>query len=228
MKIRKTAAASDNARGVKTLIDAIAKAVGPGRLTAVSKIAARSPDPFKILISTILSLRTKDEVTAGASKRLFALASTPAQLAAAAEKSIREAIYPVGFYKTKAKTIRNVSKTIRDKHNGTVPGSMEELLAMKGIGRKTANLVLTLGFGIDGICVDTHVHRVSNRTGLVATKNTDDTEFELMKVLPRKYWIGYNELLVNFGKMVCKPVSPLCTECPLYKRCPRKGVKKHR
>ena len=141
---------------------------------------------------------------------------------------IEKAIYPVGFYKTKARTIRTIARRLLDECDGSVPDSIDELLKFKGVGRKTANLVLTLGYGKKGICVDTHVHRVSNRLGLVKTSNPEQTEYALMDVLPEKYWIGYNEMLVSFGQKVCRPISPLCSTCPLSKGCPQHGVDKHR
>jgi endonuclease-3 len=205
----------------------MAKAVGTS-LPSVSQIARTRRDPFRILVSTVISLRTKDDVTTGASKRLFAIAATPKTLASVPIRTIEKAIYPAGFYKTKARTIRALSKRLVDDYGGVVPDSIDELLTFKGVGRKTANLVVTLGYGKDGICVDTHVHRVSNRLGLVRTKTPEETEYALMDVLPRKYWIGYNELLVRFGQTVCKPISPHCSTCPLERRCPRIGVEKHR
>jgi len=203
------------------------KAVGR-ELPSVSQIARQRRDPYRILISTVLSLRTKDEVTMEASKRLFAIASTPATLSETPVRAIEKAIYPVGFYKTKARRIKAIAKQLLKDYDGRVPDSIDELLQFKGVGRKTANLVITLGYGKKGICVDTHVHRVSNRLGLVETANPEQTEYALMEVLPEKYWIGYNELLVSFGQMVCKPVSPLCSTCPLKKNCPQLGVDIHR
>jgi len=203
------------------------KAVGES-LPSVSRIAREKRDPFRILMSTVLSLRTKDEVTDEASKRLFAIADTPRDLSKIPVRTIEKAIYPVGFYKTKARSIKRIAAELEKDHAGIVPDSIDELLEFKGVGRKTANLVVTLGYGKDGICVDTHVHRVSNRLGLVDTKTPEKTEFALMDVLPRKHWIGYNELLVSFGQKVCKPISPHCSTCPLEKKCPQIGVGKHR
>ena len=210
------------------MIRVIGKAVGHGDLPAVSEIARRKRDPFRILVATVLSLRTQDKVTAEASKRLFAVGSTPAQLAAAPVRVIEKAIYPAGFYKTKARSIKNIAKRLLRDYDGVVPDSIDELLTFKGVGRKTANLVITLGYGKPGICVDTHVHRISNRLALVDTKTPEETEYALMDVLPRKYWIGYNELLVSFGQQVCKPVSPHCSTCPLESDCPKVDVGIHR
>ena len=196
--------------------------------TAVGAVAQDSRDPFQILISCLISLRTKDEVTGEASARLFRLARTPRTLAHLPAATIANAIYPAGFYRTKARTIKEVSRTILERHDGKVPGEMDALLAFKGVGRKTANLVLTIGFGMPGICVDTHVHRISNRLGIVKTKTPEQTEFALRKVLPRRHWIPYNDLLVTFGQHVCKPISPLCSTCPIRDLCMRIGVGKHR
>jgi len=196
--------------------------------TAVGAVAQDSRDPFQILISCLISLRTEDEVTGQASARLFHLAQTPRTLAHLPATTIANAIYPAGFYRTKARTIKEVSRTILERHDGNVPDEMDALLAFKGVGRKTANLVLTIGFGIPGICVDTHVHRISNRLEIVKTKTPEQTEFALRKVLPRRHWIPYNDLLVTFGQHVCKPISPLCGTCPVRDLCMRIGVGKHR
>lgn len=193
------------------------------RIPAVTQVASRQ-DPFQVLISTILSLRTKDEVTLAASKRLFERAKTPRGILGLSEKMISELIYPVGFYRTKAKRIREISKTLLKTYEGRVPERLEELLKLKGVGRKTANLVLTLGFRKLGICVDTHVHRISNRWGLVKTKTPEQTEFALRKILPKKYWIPYNDLLVSFGQTLCRPISPWCSRCPLETFCEKAGV----
>lgn len=214
-------------RNVDRMIRDMGKAVGRS-LPTVSRIARKRRDPFRILVSTVLSLRTKDEVTMEASKRLFAIADTAKELMKTPVRTIEKAIYPTGFYKTKARSLKRIAAQIEKEHSGKVPDTIDELLKFKGVGRKTANLVITLGYGKDGICVDTHVHRVSNRLGLVKTKTPDQSEFALMDVLPRKHWIGYNELLVSFGQQVCKPISPHCSTCPLEKACPQIGVGKHR
>jgi endonuclease-3 len=210
------------------LIADIAGAVGLSQLPSVSRIAKEKRDPFRVLVSTVISLRTKDEVTDEASRRLFALADTPASLQELNVRTIQKAIYPAGFYKTKARTLKEISRKLVDQYGGRVPDTVEELLTFKGVGRKTATLVVSLGYGRPAICVDTHVHRVSNRLGVVNTSNPTETEFALMDVLPRRYWIGYNELLVRFGQQVCKPISPLCTACPVRRRCPQVGVGVHR
>ena len=191
-------------------------------------VAERSKDPYQILISCLLSLRTKDQVTHQASRRLFQLATAPQQMVRLSREKIRKAIYPVGFYKTKAKTVQTVSRDILNRFGGQVPDSLETLLSLKGVGRKTANLVVTLGFHRPGICVDTHVHRISNRLGLVKTKTPDKTEEALRQTLPHRYWIEWNDLLVPFGQNLCKPISPLCSQCPIERYCPRIGVTHHR
>jgi len=176
-------------------------------------------DPFKILISTILSLRTKDQTTAQASDRLFKVADTPEKILKLSEKGIEELIYPVGFYRNKAKIIKEIAKILVEKFNSKVPDDLETLLSFKGVGRKTANLVLSEGFGKSAICVDVHVHRISNRIGLVKTKNSEETEFKLMEILRKKYWKEINFVLVAFGQTICKPVKPKCNQCPIIKYC---------
>jgi endonuclease-3 len=198
------------------------------REPVVTEIAKNNRDPYRILISTLISLRTKDEVTRKASERLFALADTPQAMADLHRDTVENAIFPAGFYRNKARTILEVSRTLVERHGGKVPCSLDELLAMKGIGRKTANLVVTMGFGGAGICVDTHVHRISNRWGYVKTKSPRETEFALREILPREYWREINDLLVAFGQNICKPISPICSQCPVHHYCARVGVKVHR
>lgn len=211
-------------RRAERTIKAMAEQVGMKKVPSVSQIAREKHDPYKVLVSTIISLRTKDEVTMEASKRLFRLARTPSTMSRLPVQAIEKAIYPAGFYKTKARTLKQISRELVERHDGVVPDSVDELLQFKGVGRKTATLVVSLGYGHDAICVDTHVHRVSNRLGLVATSTPEETEFALMALLPRKYWIGYNELLVSFGQQVCTPVSPHCSMCSVAATCPRVGV----
>jgi endonuclease-3 len=195
----------------------------------VTFIALQTRDPFRVLVSCLLSLRTKDETTGPASLRLFALADTPQAMKGLTPSAIEKAIYPVGFYRTKARTLLELSRTLVEQYEGKVPEDLDELLKFKGVGRKTANLVLTQGFAKHGICVDTHVHRISNRWGYVRTKTAHETELALRARLPRRYWIEYNDLLVAFGQTICQPVSPLCdTRCPVRKYCPRIGVTRHR
>jgi len=194
----------------------------------VTEVADTSSDPFKVLISCIISLRTKDEVTAQASRRLFALAGTPRQMTDLSEKQIQKAIYPAGFYITKSKTIKELCRLLIERYDANVPDDLDELLQLKGVGRKTANLVLTLGFGKPGICVDTHVHRISNRLGWIETTTPEKSEFALREFLPKKYWIRYNDLLVSYGQNICKPISPLCSRCRIARYCRRIGVIKSR
>ena len=183
---------------------------------------------FKILISTVLSLRTKDKTTEEASHRLFGKVRTPQELLKLDAAAVEKLIYPVGFYHTKAKNLLKICDQLENRFGGQVPGEMEELLSLPGVGRKTANLVMTVGHGKHGICVDTHVHRISNRWGLVKTKTPEETEMALRKTLPKRYWIEYNDLLVAFGQNLCVPVSPFCSRCKLRKYCPRVGVGKSR
>jgi endonuclease-3 len=185
-------------------------------------------DPFKILISTLLSLRTKDETTAAATARLFGLAQSPAEMLQLPEAVISAAIYPVGFYRNKARTIHAVCRELIERHRAHVPDTLEELLALKGVGRKTANLVISLGYGRPAICVDTHVHRISNRLGYVVTKTPEQTEQALRLKLPAPYWALYNTLLVAFGQHVCRPVSPFCSRCTVSAYCDRKNIGKSR
>ncbi len=190
----------------------------------VTLVAESSQSPFKVLISCILSLRTQDTTTAQASRRLFALGDSPEKMVGLTAKKIEKAIFPVGFYRTKAKTIREICRALLDQYSGQVPDDIDELLKLKGVGRKTANLVVTLGYQKPGICVDTHVHRISNRWGYIQTKNPKETEFALRSKLPKPYWIEYNDLLVSFGQQLCRPVSPLCSRCPVERYCNRVGV----
>ncbi len=195
---------------------------------AVTLEAETSRDPFRVLISTVLSLRTKDETTAGASGRLFALADSPKDMLGLGEKVITEAIYPVGFYRTKARNILGICRELIDKYGSRVPDDLDELLLLRGVGRKTANLVLTLGYGKHGICVDTHVHRITNRLGYIRTATPYDTEMALRAKLPKRHWIDYNSLLVAFGQYICRPVSPKCSVCPVQAFCDKVGVVKSR
>ncbi len=194
----------------------------------VTLIAIQTSDPFRVLISCLLSLRTKDETTGPAAQRLFQQASTPQDMLRLSAAQIEQAIYPVGFYRTKARTILDICRTLIERYGGKVPDDLDELLTLKGVGRKTANLVLTQGFGKRGICVDTHVHRISNRWGYVRTKDPRATEMALRRKLPRAYWIEYNDLLVAFGQTICNPTSPWCSRCPVATYCPRRGVVRHR
>jgi endonuclease-3 len=185
-------------------------------------------DPFTTLISCLLSLRTKDATTHAASKRLFALARTPQAMQRLPARAIERAIFPVGFYRTKARTIQQICRTLLTRYEGKVPSDLDELLSLKGVGRKTANLVVTLAYRKPGICVDTHVHRISNRWGYVKTKTPEQTEFALRKQLPTRHWIVFNDLLVTFGQNLCHPTSPWCSRCPLEDACAKVGVTRSR
>ena len=198
------------------------------QLPWLENFALHDRDPFKILISCILSLRTQDRTTGPASERLFKFAPDPSSLSRLPLKTIEKAIYPVGFYHVKAATIRDISREMLEQHNGRVPSSMEGLLELKGVGRKTANLVLTRGFNKYGICVDTHVHRITNRWGLVRTKTPNETELALRELLPKRFWKDLNMNLVAFGQAICQPISPLCSKCRVVDYCSRVGVTKNR
>ena len=176
-------------------------------------------DPYLVLICCILSLRTNDKTTYPASMRMLALGKTPKENSKLDIKTLEEAIYPVGFYKNKAEQIIELSKILVEKYNSKVPDTIEELVKFRGVGRKTANLVLTKGFNKPAICVDVHVHRICNRLGYVKTKNPEETEFKLREILPEKYWIDFNTLLVTHGQNVCKPINPKCEICSLNKFC---------
>jgi endonuclease-3 len=215
-------------RHMAEIIRLLEKELKKRELPIVSQLAHEHRNPFEILISTLLSLRTKDEVTAVATERLFALASTPEEMLRLSEEEIQKAIYPVGFYRNKAGTILQVCRELIVRFHSLVPETLEELLTFKGVGRKTANLVVSLGFNGAGLCVDTHVHRISNRLGYVRTKTPEETEFALREKLPVKYWSRYNTLLVAFGRNTCRPVSPLCSDCPVAALCDRIGVTKSR
>ena len=197
-------------------------------LPSVSEIAENNHDPFRVLIATMISLRTKDEVTSTSAERLFNRAETPEQMMKISEDEIATLIYPAGFYRTKARHILECAGILVNDYGGHVPKSRDELVNLPGVGVKTANLTLNLGFGIEAICVDTHVHRISNRLGWVETKKPEDTEKALVKILPRRYWIEINGLFVAYGKKVCTPISPFCSTCPLIDECPKKNVTKSR
>jgi endonuclease-3 len=217
-----------NDSDIRKVIHLIEKEVAKWELPIVSSLAEEHSGPFVILISTILSLRTKDEVTAKAAERLLALARTPEEMLELSEGKIIKAIYPVGFYRTKAKTILHISKELLDRFHSRVPDTIEQLLTLKGVGRKTANLVVALGYNKEGLCVDTHVHRISNRLGYVKTKTPEETEYALRKKLPSKYWLRYNTLMVAFGRHVCVPISPFCSKCHVFDYCDRVNVVRSR
>lgn len=187
-------------------------------------MAASDDDPWRVLAACILSLRTRDQVTAPAAARLFERAPDPTSTLAVPEKALAKLIYPVGFYATKARTLRAIAKLLLERHGGRVPRTREELLELPGVGRKTANLVLSQAFALPAICVDTHVHRIPNRWGLIRTKTPEQSEDALSKVVPERLWIDLNPTLVAFGQTICQPVSPLCSTCPVAPECARAGV----
>ena len=202
----------------------VKKSIKQWPVPIVGSLAAQGADPFKILIACVLSLRTRDQVTAEASERLFAISSDPHTLSKISLKKIEKAIFPVGFFHTKAKQIQNMSLKICEEFNGKTPDKIEDLIGLPGVGRKTANLVVTLGYGKPGICVDTHVHRICNRWGYVATTTPNQTEQVLREKLPYKFWVPFNSLLVPFGQNQCTPVSPRCSSCDLTNVCEKVGV----
>lgn len=212
---------------IHAAVEVLRRVVDRFRVPHVTQEAKRR-DPFRVLISCVISLRTKDDVTATASKRLFAKARTPSSIAALPQDRIAELIYPAGFYRQKAKQIHGICEQLLEEHGGQVPDDLDTLLRLPGVGRKTANLVVTMGFGKPGICVDTHVHRISNRWRYVTTKTPDETEQALRRKLPAEYWLEINDLLVTYGQNVCAPISPKCSVCEMEDICPKRGVVKHR
>jgi endonuclease-3 len=214
---------------INTVLRVLKKEIIKWKTPAVGVIAEDATDrPFATLVGTILSLRTKDKVTETASGRLLRRAPDPETVAALPVAEIERLIYPVGFYRTKARNLVETCRHLIADHGGKVPRSLDALLKLPGVGRKTANLVLTVGFGDYGICVDTHVHRISNLWGYVRTRTPEETEFALRGKLPRRHWKTYNDLLVTFGQNLCVPVSPWCSRCPVARYCPRIGLKRHR
>lgn len=211
-------------RFIKILKEAYPKWNAP----VITLMAATGATPFGVLVATLLSLRTKDEVTEVAARRLLARADTPEAMLLLGEDAIRELIFPVGFYPTKARRLVEICILLLEKYQGRVPDSLDALLELPGVGRKTANLVLVEGYGIPAICVDTHVHRISNRLGYVRTQTPEQTEMVLRATLPLEYWASYNEMLVAFGQVLCRPLSPWCSRCPVAVMCPRIGVGRSR
>ncbi|MGA1820135.1 MAG: endonuclease III domain-containing protein [Thermoplasmatota archaeon] len=213
---------------IRTVLRRIGEEYPRYRMPIVTELVQTGKDPYKVLISCLLSLRTKDEVTARAQERLFRVAGTPGEMVELEEARIEELIYPVGFYKNKARVLKEVSRTLIGEYGGRVPDDLDELLKLKGVGRKTANLVITMGYDKPGICVDTHVHRISNRLGYVRTRSPEETEMALREKLPPEHWIEINDLLVTWGQNVCKPISPLCSACVVNDLCERVGVERSR
>jgi endonuclease-3 len=217
-----------NEHDIHPTMAALREAVTAWQTPIVDEMAQQAATPYTILITTILSLRTQDGTTAAAARRLFELAQTPATMLEVPAATIAQAIYPVGFYNTKAETILTVSRLLIERYGGTVPDTVEELLTLPGVGRKTANLVVTMGYNKPGVCVDTHVHRITNRWGYVQTKTPEQTEFALRARLPAEYWIPINGCLVSLGQNICHPTSPRCSQCPITAWCDRIGVTRSR
>lgn len=213
---------------IDEMIRILRREVRKMKAPVVGVIAEESNDPFRVLISCVLSLRTRDQTTEAASRRLFAIADEPQRMGRMTVARIQKAIYPVSFYRNKAKAIRGICHGLIERFGGKVPDRIEDLLSLPGVGRKTANLVVTVAYRKAGICVDTHVHRISNRWGYVRTKSPDETEQALREVLPRRHWITFNDLLVPYGQNLCTPLSPFCTRCPLTGFCMKVGVTRHR
>ena len=207
----------------KELQKAAGKESGDPSVTTVAERYKK--DPWAVLVSTILSLRTKDEVTLKCSQTLLSKAPSPEKLLALPEAAVAKLAYPAGFYRTKAANLKKIAAILLDQYGGKVPSDLDTLLGFPGVGRKTANLVIIEAYGKDGICVDIHVHRISNRTGWLATKNPEETEYVLRKILPLKYWKAVNPLLVLYGQNTCRPVSPFCSRCVIGEHCKRIGVK---
>tara|TARA_Y100000310_G_C20701911_1_gene830793 strand:- start:6246 stop:6902 length:657 start_codon:yes stop_codon:yes gene_type:complete len=194
----------------------------------ITLIAQHDKDPFRVLIATVLSLRTKDQVTAKAAEKLFAKADTAKEMFKLTEEEIQSLIYPVGFYKVKAKNIILICQQLLEEYGGKVPDEIDELLKFPNVGRKTANLVVSEGYGKPAVCVDVHVNRISYRFGYVKTKTPFETEMALREKLPKKYWNEYNYILVAFGQHLCTPISPWCSKCPVAQYCERVDVDKSR
>jgi endonuclease III len=209
---------------VLCFLDALENEVLAYQVPVVDLIAVQTDDPYRVLVATVLSSRTKDEVTAGAAARLFERAPNPETLASLAVHDIAQLIYPVGFYQTKSRQLPALAAMLIARYDGAVPDTIEALLELPGVGRKTANLVLSTAFGKPAICVDTHVHRIMNIWGFVATGSPQETEMVLRRRLPKRYWSKVNRFLVAFGQKTCRPIGPRCDICLLATKCPRIGV----
>ncbi len=215
-------------RRLAAMLRRIRRRLKGAELPVVTLIAETERDPFKVLVSTILSARTKDDATAAATRRLFDRAATPEAIGALPQGELERLIFPVGFYRTKAKNLKLAMAVLNERFAGEVPATVDELIELPGVGRKTANLVVTEGFRRPGICVDTHVHRITNIWGYVETKTPLETEMALRAKLPRSQWIGLNKTLVSFGQKLCVPISPWCSRCPVEEWCPKLGVERNR
>lgn len=207
---------------IKPIMEILSKHYNKDR-TTLNRMR-KNPDAFKILISCLLSLRTQDKNTEISSKRLFAVADTPKEILKLPIKKLEKLIFSSGHYRKKARTLKHVSKVLIEQFNSRVPETREELMSIKGIGPKTANIVLAFAFGKKVLPIDTHCHRIPNRLGWIKTKTPEQTESELNRILPKKYWVNFNSIFVQFGKTICQPVSPKCSICPINQYCPRIGV----
>lgn len=215
----------ENRKRLVKIISKLKKEIINLKNPLINKIEEETKDPYKILISCLLSLRTRDEEAYIASVNLFSMAKSPEEMINLKDEDIEKAIRRVNYYKTKAKRIKEISKLLLEKYNGNVPNNIEDLLELKGVGRKTANIVLSYAFGKDAIAVDTHVHRISNRLGVIKTKKAEETEIKLMKILPKRYWNEVNNLFVVWGQNICLPRNPKCKICSISKYCRRVGVR---
>jgi endonuclease III len=214
-------------KNISSVMERLSKEFSSNKKTTLNRMRQK-PDPFKILISCLLSLRTQDKNTEKVSKKLFSVADTPEKIARIPIKKLEKLIYSSGHYKKKARILKHISNVLIKEYKGKVPEKKEDLLSIKGIGPKTANIVLAFAFNKLVLPVDTHCHRIPNRLGWVKTKNPEQTEKELEKILPKKYWAEFNSIFVQFGKTICQPISPWCSKCPVNKYCERVGVLRSR
>ncbi|MEM4152633.1 MAG: endonuclease III [Candidatus Pacearchaeota archaeon] len=215
-------------KNIDKVMNILARYFNYSEKTTLNRMRCQKEDPFKILISCLLSLRTQDKNTEKVSKQLFAVAVTPEAIANMPLKKLEKLIYSSGHYKKKARTLKYVSKVLLEKYKGKVPNNKQELLSIKGIGPKTANIVLSFAFCQNVLPIDTHCHRIPNRLGWVKTKTPEQTEKALESILPKRYWREFNAIFVLFGKTICKPISPLCSKCPIARYCKKVGVKRSR
>ncbi len=206
----------------------LSKEVKKYKVPVVDLIKIKTQSHFKVLVATILSARTKDETTIKVCERLFTVVKDINDFEKLSESEIEKLIYPVGFYKTKAKYLKKLPKALKEEFEGKIPSEIDDLLKLPGVGRKTANLVRVVGFKKDGLCIDTHCHRILNRLGYIETKTPYESEMALREKLPKKYWKKINYLMVAFGQNLCRPVSPYCSKCPIIDYCNQVGVDKKR
>ncbi|MFA4953050.1 MAG: endonuclease III [Candidatus Pacearchaeota archaeon] len=218
---------NSHSKNIILIIEILSKKYSSTEKTTLNRMRNK-PEPFKILISCLLSLRARDENTEKVSRQLFEIVSTPEEILKLSDKKLEKLIYSSGHYKKKTRVLKHVSKEILERFNGKVPETREELISIKGIGPKTANIVLAFAFGKSVIPVDTHCHRIPNRLGWVQTKTPEKTEQELNKIIPEKYWNNFNAIFVQFGREICQPISPWCSKCPIEKYCQKIGVKRNR